>query len=224
MNFIDLFSRLAHHRQGTLLSLLYKGGWVMVPILLLSIGTTYVLIERVLTLYATTRSPRKQLKKLRRLLALPEATCTLQMQSRRHIVFRAAQAYFEAGLSQDASAALERAAQRSIYKLEHKLAFLAAAANAAPMLGFLGTVLGMMQSFKIIAQEAGPVGPQGLSAGIYEAMVTTAAGLMVGVVASSGYNYLSSRIQRTALEIEEIAEDIKRCIAEARSDSTGEPV
>ena len=65
------------------------------------------------------------------------------------------------------------------------------------MLGFFGTVLGMIQAFMAIAQEEGSVSPKLLSSGIYEAMVTTAAGLFVGIIAYIGYNYLITRVQKS---------------------------
>ena len=64
------------------------------------------------------------------------------------------------------------------------------------MMGFLGTVTGMIQAFISIAQEEGAVSPKLLSSGIYEAMITTAAGLFVGIVAYLAYNYLVSRVEK----------------------------
>jgi biopolymer transport protein ExbB len=70
------------------------------------------------------------------------------------------------------------------------------------MLGFLGTVLGMIQAFIAIAQEEGSVSPKLLSEGIYEAMITTAAGLFVGILAYLGYNYLVTRVQKVVHSME----------------------
>ena len=79
---------------------------------------------------------------------------------------------------------------------------LATISGAAPMIGFLGTVTGMIQAFIAIAQEEGAVSPKLLSSGIYEAMITTAAGLFVGILAYLGYNYLVSRVQKLVHKME----------------------
>jgi biopolymer transport protein ExbB len=89
---------------------------------------------------------------------------------------------------------IENVGKIEISKLERNLAALATIAGAAPMLGFLGTVTGMIQAFIAIAQAEGSVSPQLLSSGIYQAMVTTATGLMIGLPAYVGYNYLVSKI------------------------------
>ena len=99
-------------------------------------------------------------------------------------------------------AAIENTGKVEIYKLEKNLNILATLSGAAPMLGFLGTVTGMIQAFIAIAQEEGSVSPKLLSSGIYEAMVTTAAGLFVGILAYLGYNFLVSRVQKIIHQME----------------------
>src|SRR5690606_19848587 len=91
---------------------------------------------------------------------------------------------------------IENVGKIEIYKLEKNLSLLATISGVAPMMGFLGTVTGMIQAFIAIAQEEGSVSPKLLSAGIYEAMITTAAGLLVGIIAYLGYNYLVTRLQK----------------------------
>ena len=91
---------------------------------------------------------------------------------------------------------IENVGKIEIYRLEKNLSLLATISGAAPMLGFLGTVMGMISAFMAIAQEEGAVSPKLLSSGIYEAMITTAAGLFVGILAYLGYNYLVTRVQK----------------------------
>jgi biopolymer transport protein ExbB len=91
---------------------------------------------------------------------------------------------------------IENVGKIEIYNLEKNLSLLATISGAAPMMGFLGTVTGMIQAFISIAQEEGAVSPKLLSSGIYEAMITTAAGLFVGIVAYLAYNYLVSRVEK----------------------------
>ena len=79
---------------------------------------------------------------------------------------------------------------------------LATISGAAPMIGFLGTVTGMIQAFISIAEEEGAVSPKLLSSGIYEAMLTTAAGLFVGIIAYLSYNYLVSRVEKLIHKME----------------------
>ena len=91
---------------------------------------------------------------------------------------------------------IENVGKIEIYNLEKKLSMLATISGAAPMIGFLGTVTGMIQAFISIAEEEGAVSPKLLSSGIYEAMLTTAAGLFVGIIAYLAYNYLVTRVEK----------------------------
>ena len=99
-------------------------------------------------------------------------------------------------------ASIENVGKIEIYKLEKNLSLLATISGAAPMIGFLGTVTGMIRAFMAIAQEEGTVSPKLLSSGIYEAMLTTAAGLFVGIIAYLGYNYLVTRVQKLIYKME----------------------
>ena len=91
---------------------------------------------------------------------------------------------------------IENVGKIEIYNLEKKLSMLATISGAAPMIGFLGTVTGMIQAFISIAEEEGAVSPKLLSSGIYEAMLTTAAGLFVGFIAYLAYYYLVTRVEK----------------------------
>ena len=96
----------------------------------------------------------------------------------------------------------ENVGKIEIYNLEKNLSLLATISGAAPMMGVLGTVTGMIQAFISIAEEEGAVSPKLLSSGIYEAMLTTAAGLFVGIVAYLAYNYLVSRVEKLIHKME----------------------
>ncbi len=91
---------------------------------------------------------------------------------------------------------IENLGKLEIYRLEKNLNLLATISGAAPMIGFLGTVAGMIQAFMAVAQEEGAVSPKLLSGGIYEALITTAAGLIVGILAYLGYNYLVAKVSK----------------------------
>jgi biopolymer transport protein ExbB len=113
-------------------------------------------------------------------------------------------------------AAIENVGKIEIYRLEKNLTLLATISGAAPMIGFLGTVTGMIQAFIAIAQEEGSVSPRLLSTGIYEAMITTATGLIVGILAYLGYNYLVSRLQKIVHQMEYTSIDFIDLLQEPR--------
>lgn len=101
---------------------------------------------------------------------------------------------------------MEDAARVEIARLERRLAVVATIAQITPLLGFLGTVLGMIQMFRVI-QEAQLPSPGQLAGGVWEALLTTAAGLAVAVPAYVAYNYLVSRVQNLVLDMEKAAND-----------------
>jgi len=104
--------------------------------------------------------------------------------------------------------AIENAGSQEISKLEKGLPILATVAGIAPLLGFLGTVTGMIQAFMTIEDLAGAANPSDLAGGIWEALVTTAFGLMVGIPALAFYNYFLSAVKKTVGEMETVANDV----------------
>jgi len=103
----------------------------------------------------------------------------------------------------DVSTAIENVGKLEVYKLEKNLPTLATVAGAAPMIGFLGTVIGMIRAFYDMSQVAGGnVDIQLLSDGIYTAMVTTVAGLLVGIVAYLAYNMLVAKVEKVVFNLE----------------------
>ena len=183
----------------TIFSLLLKGGYMIIPILILWIAGVYIFVERVLTIRSASKTPDNFREEIRmkvkhgdingaKLLCTQVGTPIAKM--------------IDKGISRIGSplknieVSIENIGKIEIYKLEKHLSLLATISGAAPMIGFLGTVTGMIQAFISIAQEEGAVSPKLLSSGIYEAMVTTAAGLFVGILAYLGYNYLVARVQK----------------------------
>ena len=102
----------------------------------------------------------------------------------------------------DISAAIENQAKLEVYKMENNLANLATIAGAAPMIGFLGTVIGMILAFHEMASSGGNIDVEMLTKGIYTAMVTTVAGLIVGIIAYISYNYLVSKVDKVVFKLE----------------------
>ncbi len=102
----------------------------------------------------------------------------------------------------DISAAIENQGKLEIFKMESNLANLATIAGAAPMIGFLGTVIGMIVAFHEMASAGGNIDVEMLSKGIYTAMVTTVAGLVVGIIAYIAYNYLVTKVDKVIFQLE----------------------
>ena len=102
----------------------------------------------------------------------------------------------------DVQTAIENVANLEVSKLENGLPFLATIAGGAPMIGFLGTVLGMVQTFMDMSAAGGTVDLGLLSSGMYVAMVTTVMGLIVGIPAYFGYNYIVARIEKLVFQME----------------------
>ncbi len=183
----------------SLLELLTKGGYMMIPLVILSIVAVYIFIERILSLQKASKTPSGFKEEIRsRVISGDISGASLLCKETGTPVAR----MIEKGISRighplkNIEVSIENTGKIEIYKLEKNLGTLATISGAAPMLGFLGTVTGMIQAFISIAQEEGAVSPKLLSSGIYEAMVTTATGLLIGVLAYLGYNYLVARVQK----------------------------
>ena len=101
----------------------------------------------------------------------------------------------------DIDAAIENVGNLEVFKLEKNLSTLASIAGAAPMIGFFGTVTGMIQAFYTMASEQN-VTPDVLAGGIYQALITTAFGLLIGIIAFVGYNLLVASVEKVVFKME----------------------
>ncbi|MBT8255190.1 MAG: MotA/TolQ/ExbB proton channel family protein [Bacteroidia bacterium] len=108
---------------------------------------------------------------------------------------------------EDINTAIENAGRLEVYKLEKNVSILATIAGAAPMIGFLGTVIGMVLAFHQLASSSGQAEMGTLAEGIYTAMTTTVAGLIVGIIAYMGYNHLVVRTDKVVHQMEATAVD-----------------
>jgi biopolymer transport protein ExbB len=183
----------------SVMDLVFKGGFMMIPILLLFIITIYILIERILVINKESKSPKNFTNEIIKRVNNNDINgAKLICDDTNNPIAR----MILKGLNKienslkNIEASIENVGKIEIYNLEKNLSLLATISGAAPMMGFLGTVTGMIQAFISIAQEEGAVSPKLLSSGIYEAMITTAAGLFVGIVAYLAYNYLVSRVEK----------------------------
>lgn len=177
----------------------------MIPIVLSSFVAVYVFVERVLTINKANQSPDAFVGKIKELVLKGDISgakllCTQFDSPIARMI--------EKGVSRIGSplknieASIENVAKIEIFKLEKNLSVLATVSGAAPMMGFLGTVIGMVEAFIAIAQEEGSVSPKLLSSGIYTAMITTVAGLIVGIIAYLAYNYLVTRVSKVIHRME----------------------
>lgn len=116
--------------------------------------------------------------------------------------------------------AIENAGTQEVAKLEKGLSVLATVAGIAPLLGFLGTVTGMISAFMRIEALAGAANPSDLAGGIWEALVTTAFGLIVGIPALAFYNYFLNKVKKLVGDMETVANDVVDVIQDTSSSKT----
>lgn len=194
----------------SLLALLTKGGYMMIPLILLWVVGVYIFIERVLSYSRANKTPIDFQDQIRQKVLqgrIDEAKLICE-QTATPVARMIRKGMDKLGSSmKNIEVAIENTGKIELYHLEKNLSLLATISGAAPMIGFLGTVTGMIQAFIAIAQEEGAVSPKLLSSGIYEAMVTTAAGLFIGILAYLGYNYLVTRVQKLVHRMEYTAID-----------------
>ena len=188
-----------------IIELLVKGGFMMVPIFLLSILAIYIFVERMLTIKKASQISDDFYENVKGHVVKGDinAAKIICAQNDSPIARMIEKGIARLGSElKNIEASIENVGKIEIYKLEKNLSLLATISGAAPMIGFLGTVTGMIRAFMAIAQEEGTVSPKLLSSGIYEAMLTTAAGLFVGIIAYLGYNYLVTRVQKLVYKME----------------------
>ena len=195
------------------------GGPIMIPIAILWVIAIYLFIERLLTINKANHNPDHFMSKVKELVLKGDVNgAKLLCSQNNHPIAR----MIEKGISRIGSplktieASIENVAKIEIFKLEKNLPTLATISGAAPMIGFLGTVIGMVQAFIAIAQEEGSVSPKLLSNGIYTAMLTTVAGLIVGITAYLAYNFLVSRVQKVIHKMEYTSIDFIDLLQEPR--------
>ena len=183
-----------------------KGGWIMIPLVLMLILAVYIFIERLVVIRAASNEDSSFMNRIKDYIYDGKIDSALNLcrdtksPSARMI---------EKGISRlgrpmnDVLVAIENVGNMEVAKIEKGLSLLAAVAGGAPMIGFLGTVLGMVEAFFNMANKGdNTVNLSDLSGGIYTAMVTTVAGLIVGILAFFAYNYLVSRVNAVMRRLE----------------------
>ncbi|MDA0684879.1 MAG: MotA/TolQ/ExbB proton channel family protein [Bacteroidetes bacterium] len=190
------------------LDIILQAGWIMVPIFFLSILTIYLLVERLMTIRRSVTDRDEFMGRIREYVGVgnihgAQAYCEVQDKPLTRIL--------KHGLERlgrpisEIQDAVNAAGKHEAFELEKRMDILASIAGIAPMLGFLGTVTGMISAFQEIQNLQGNVNPSVLAGGIWEALVSTAAGLVVGILALFFYNFLLGRINRLVNDMEQSA-------------------
>ena len=185
-------------------SLSLKGGFIMIPIVLLSLVTIYLFVERLLVLRDAARQDNTFMQRIKDYIHAGDVESALNLCKKNPTPVAR---LIEKGITRlgrpmnDVLVAIENVGNIEVAKLERRFTWIATTAGGAPMLGFLGTVTGMVSAFySMAAGEAADITT--LSSGIYEALVTTVAGLVVGIIALFAYNYLVSRVNTVVNQLE----------------------
>ncbi len=191
--------------QMGLWELFAKGGWLMWPLLILGGVTIFIFVERFMAIRKATTLDTNFMNRIRDYILEGKMRAAVELcRSTDTPIAR----MIEKGIMRigrpmaDIQSAIENVANLEVSKLENNLPTLATIAGGAPMIGFLGTVLGMVRTFMDMSAAGGTVDMAILASGMYVAMVTTVAGLVVGIPAFFGYNYLVASIEKLVFRME----------------------
>lgn len=181
------------------------GGWLMWVLLLLGGLTIFIFVERFVAIRKASGLDMNFMNRIRDYISDGKIESAIDLCKKTD---KPVARMVEKGIERlgrpmnDVQTAIENVANLEVSKLENGLPFLATIAGGAPMIGFLGTVVGMVRTFMDMAAAGGTVDMAMLSGGMYIAMVTTVGGLVVGIPAYFGYNYLVARIERLVFRME----------------------
>lgn len=225
----DTAQAAAASQPSSLLDVLILGGWVMLPLLVLSIGTIYLFVERLITIRQASSNPDAIMSQVRDYVRNGDVDGAISFCKQKDVPITR---ILKQGLERlgrpisEIQDAVQAAGKHETFELEKRTNLLASIAGIAPMLGFFGTVLGMIRAFQEIQNLQGNVNPSVLAGGIWEALVTTATGLLVGILALFAYNFLIGRIRRITNDMERSATDFIDLLQEPVStdEQSPEPV
>lgn len=176
-----------------------EGGFIMIPLLILSVVCIYILIERAIVIRDASREDSTFMKRIKDYIHEGEIESAMNLCKKNNSPYSR---LIAKGISRigrpmnDVLVAIDNTGNLEIATLGKGLPWLATTAAGAPMLGFLGTVMGMVDAFYNLASAGSSANIDVLAGGIYEALVTTVAGLIVGIIAMFAYNYLVARINK----------------------------
>lgn len=192
-------------KELSLWDLCMSGGFIMIPLALLSIVCIYIFIERAIVLYKASRQDSSFMSRIKDYIHEGE------IESAQNLCRNNGSPYarlISKGISRigrpmnDVLVAIENMGNLEIAQLGRGLPWLATTASGAPMLGFLGTVIGMVEAFYSMAAAGTTATIGDFADGIYTELVTTVAGLVVGIIALFAYNYLVARVNNVMTLLE----------------------
>jgi biopolymer transport protein ExbB len=193
----------------SLLSLLQKGGWIMYPLYFLLVIAIFVFIERVLAIKkAGTMDPKFMfIIKDHILSGNIDAAKSMAKNADNPVAKMIEKGIMRIGKPiESVEKSMENVGKLEMYSMERNLNILSLIAGIAPMFGFLGTIVGMVQLFYGIA-STGEYTLNTIAGGIYTKMITSATGLIIGLIAYVGHNYLSTQIDKAANKMETASAD-----------------
>ncbi len=186
-------------------NLTMAGGWLMIPLALLAIVSIYIFFERLFAINRASKEDGVFMERIKNHIHNGEVSQALQLCKDTNTP---SARMIEKGVTRigrpmnDVLVAIENVGNMEVAKLEKGFSWLATTAAGAPMIGFLGTVTGMVQAFFQLASAGANSNVTILASGIYEALVTTVGGLIVGIIALFAYNYLTSRVNKVMNKLE----------------------
>lgn len=205
---------IVHEKSESLLSLITAGGTagtiIIVVLIILLFVAFYIYFERLMAINKSSKIDDNFMLQIKDNVANGRIDAAKMLCAKENSpVARLT----EKGISrigsplEDINQAIENAGKLEVYKLEKNVSILATIAGAAPMIGFLGTVIGMVLAFRQLAEAGGSADMGNLAGGIYTAMITTVAGLIVGIIAYIGYNHLVVKTDKVVHQMEANAVD-----------------
>jgi Biopolymer transport proteins len=189
----------------SILDLAMKGGWIIIALAILSIVAVYIFIERYIIVSRATKIDKDFMNRIREYMVEGKIDSAKAMC---HANETPISRMIEKGLSRigrplnDINSAIENVGNLEVGKLEKSVTILSMIASASPMIGFLGTVTGMIKAFYNMSMAGNNIDIELLSSGIYEAMVTTVGGLIVGILAYVFYTIIVTKIQNVVYLLE----------------------
>jgi biopolymer transport protein ExbB len=188
----------------SMLSLLEKGGWIMYPLYFLLVAAIFVFVERLLAINKASRIEPNFMNIIRDNIVTGnvQAARNLAKNTNSPVARMIDKGIQRIGKPLDAiEKSMENVGRLEMYNMEKNLSILSLISGIAPMFGFLGTIIGMVQLFYGIA-STGEYTLNTIAGGIYTKMITSATGLIIGLIAYVGYNFLSTLIDKTANKME----------------------
>lgn len=203
----------------SLLKIIAQGGWLMIPILLFSIAAVVLIVNKYIDLNRFKTKSNHIMYELKALIAggKKDEAIKLCEETKGAVPLVLKEGLQHSHLDKDGiESYMEAAGTEQVHLMEKNMSTLATIAGVAPLTGFLGTVTGMISAFMEIERLGGNVNANVLAGGIWEALMTTATGLAVGIIAYLFYNYFTARIKHMAFAIESNSKELVDSILETR--------